>query len=193
MVAAFLLLHPSRGGPGGDVDLEANLGVLLMDFLRLYGRSLNTSDVGVSCRQAPFPRLASSIVMYILMCSWSLLCATVGTARWQLCRCERRKGGCYFAKRSRGMLQPERPYMLAVEDPKDPSNDLGKGSYNIQKVGQAAHTHHGKQHHSLVSRTGAGLLYNQSPKDMICRMFWVVLSQGQLKIALIMRTGEECI
>ena len=49
----------------------------------------------------------------------------------------RRKGGCYFGKRSRGMLQPERPYMLAVEDPKDPSNDLGKGSYNIQKVWQA--------------------------------------------------------
>ncbi|CAL8469529.1 g9070 [Coccomyxa elongata] len=97
MVAAFLLLHPSRGGPGGDVDLEANLGVLLMDFLRLYGRALNAIDVGVSCR----------------------------------------KGGCYFAKRSRGMLQPERPYMLAVEDPKDPSNDLGKGSYNIQKVRSA--------------------------------------------------------
>jgi DNA polymerase sigma len=32
------------------------------------------------------------------------------------------------------MLQPERPYMLAVEDPNDPDNDLGKGSYNIQKV-----------------------------------------------------------
>ncbi len=50
MVAGFLLLHPSRGGPGGDLDLEANLGVLLLDFLRLFGRSLNTLDVGVSCR-----------------------------------------------------------------------------------------------------------------------------------------------
>lgn len=47
-----------------------------------------------------------------------------------------RKGGSYFGKRSRGMLQPDRPYMLAVEDPKDPSNDLAKGSYNIQKVRQ---------------------------------------------------------
>ncbi|KAK9907979.1 hypothetical protein WJX75_000974 [Coccomyxa subellipsoidea] len=97
MVAAFLLLHPSRACPGGDLDLEMNLGVLLMDFLRLYGRSLNTLDVGISCR----------------------------------------KGGCYFGKRSRGMLQPDRPYMLAVEDPKDPSNDLAKGSYNIQKVRSA--------------------------------------------------------
>ena len=25
--------------------------------------------------------------------------------------------------------------MLAVEDPNEPTNDLGKGSYNIQKVG----------------------------------------------------------
>lgn len=36
--------------------------------------------------------------------------------------------------------------MLAVEDPKDPSNDLGKGSYNIQKVGQIAQAHHDKQY-----------------------------------------------
>ncbi len=67
MVAGFLLLHPSRGGPGGRVDLEANLGVLLMDFLRLYGRALNTIDVGVSCRQGPSLRSVLSIVMYILV------------------------------------------------------------------------------------------------------------------------------
>ncbi len=46
----------------------------------------------------------------------------------------RRRGGCFFSKRSRGMLQAERPYMMAVEDPNEPTNDLAKGSYNIQKV-----------------------------------------------------------
>ena len=45
-----------------------------------------------------------------------------------------RCGGCFFSKRSRGMMQPDRPHMLAVEDPNEPTNDLGKGSYNIQKV-----------------------------------------------------------
>ena len=30
--------------------LEVSLGVLLVDFLRLYGRSLNTERAGVSCR-----------------------------------------------------------------------------------------------------------------------------------------------
>ena len=60
MVAAFLLLHPSRACPAGDLDLEMNLGVLLMDFLRLYGRSLNSLDVGISCRHAPCHALSFS-------------------------------------------------------------------------------------------------------------------------------------
>ena len=50
MVAAFLLAHPSRGTGSSSCALEANLGVLLLDFLRLYGRTLNAADVGVSCR-----------------------------------------------------------------------------------------------------------------------------------------------
>ena len=49
----------------------------------------------------------------------------------------RRCGGCFFSKRSRGMMQADRPHMLAVEDPNEPTNDLGKGSYNIQKVAGA--------------------------------------------------------
>jgi non-canonical poly(A) RNA polymerase PAPD5/7 len=65
LVAGFLQLHPSRrpqaqqarqqagqrgdrrrGTPTGAVasPLEGNLGVLLLDFLRLFGRSLNTQQ-----------------------------------------------------------------------------------------------------------------------------------------------------
>ncbi|KAK9822646.1 hypothetical protein WJX81_003349 [Elliptochloris bilobata] len=94
MVAAFLLLHPSRLDEAAPNAAEANLGILLLDFYRLYGRSLNAAEVGVSCR----------------------------------------RGGCFFSKRSRGMMQVDRPHFLAVEDPNEPTNDLGKGSYNIQKV-----------------------------------------------------------
>jgi len=51
MVAAFLLLHPSRFGDDAAADqLEGNLGILLLDFFRLYGRTLNAAEVGVSCR-----------------------------------------------------------------------------------------------------------------------------------------------
>lgn len=59
MVAAFLQLHPSRlqasaqrYGSGGKSsralaakDLEGSLGVLLVDFFRLFGRSLNNQEV----------------------------------------------------------------------------------------------------------------------------------------------------
>ena len=45
-----------------------------------------------------------------------------------------RKGGKYFYKRDRGFYQHERPHFLAVEDPQDVTNDLAKGSYNIERV-----------------------------------------------------------
>ncbi|KAI7844721.1 hypothetical protein COHA_001808 [Chlorella ohadii] len=88
MVAAFLQLHPSRapagsgrsyGGSKGKLaaeELEGSLGVLLVDFFRLYGRALNNQE-------------------------------------------------------------PERPFLYAVEDPNDPSNDLGRNSYNISRVRMA--------------------------------------------------------
>lgn len=34
-------------GPAGV--LEKSMGVLLVDFLRLFGRTLNSEDVGISC------------------------------------------------------------------------------------------------------------------------------------------------
>ena len=45
-----------------------------------------------------------------------------------------RKGGFFFNKRAKGFYQEDRPFMLAVEDPNDPDNDLGKNSYNIARV-----------------------------------------------------------
>ena len=55
MVAAFLQSHPSqrplsaRSRMAGA--LEGSLGVLLLDFFRLYGRALYAEHVGVSCRR----------------------------------------------------------------------------------------------------------------------------------------------
>ncbi len=57
MVASFLLTHHSRASRYVDKHmqpgaLEESLGVLLVDFFRFYGRTLNITDVGVSCRYA---------------------------------------------------------------------------------------------------------------------------------------------
>ena len=74
--------------------LEKSMGVLLVDFLRLFGRSLNNEDVGISCTN----------------------------------------GGYFFNKLDAQKEQAMRPYMLSVEDPADPDNDLSKGSWNFLKV-----------------------------------------------------------
>ncbi|MCO5585280.1 hypothetical protein L7F22_039213 [Adiantum nelumboides] len=45
--------------------------------------------------------------------------------------------GQYFTKVSRGWRDDRRPFMLSIEDPLDPSNDISKGSYAIISVRQA--------------------------------------------------------
>ena len=47
-----------------------------------------------------------------------------------------RDGGSFFAKLDRPdpFWQDNRPSMLAMEDPRDPTNDLGKGSYNFDRL-----------------------------------------------------------
>lgn len=70
--------------------------MLLVDFFRLFGRTLYTDDVGISCRD----------------------------------------GGAFYSKIDAGLDQVGRPFMMSVEDPADPSNDLCRGSWNILKVSQ---------------------------------------------------------
>lgn len=97
MLLTYLQTHPSRLRCAGSSEantLECNLGVLLVDFLELYGRSLNVKDVGISCRN----------------------------------------GGRFFKKKSKGFLDSKRPYLLSVEDPQTPTSDIGKNSFNFQKV-----------------------------------------------------------
>ena len=78
-------------------SLENSLGVLLVDFFRLMGRTLNTDEVGISCSH----------------------------------------GGAFYNKIDAEKEQPQRMYMLSVEDPADSANDLCRGSWNILKVGGA--------------------------------------------------------
>lgn len=47
------------------------------------------------------------------------------------------KGGRFFKKKALDFYNQERPYLLAVEDPNDSSNDLGKNSYNASRVRMA--------------------------------------------------------
>ncbi|KAG8918477.1 hypothetical protein FRC02_002341 [Tulasnella sp. 418] len=50
-----------------------------------------------------------------------------------------RNGGSYFQKQDRGWLKEKQPYLLSIEDPLLPSNDVAKGSYNMVEVKKAFH------------------------------------------------------
>lgn len=45
-----------------------------------------------------------------------------------------RQGGGYFSKHRRGWENPRSPYLLSIEDPANPDNDISSGSYNVLGV-----------------------------------------------------------
>ncbi|SGZ30957.1 BQ5605_C046g12280 [Microbotryum silenes-dioicae] len=47
----------------------------------------------------------------------------------------RHRGG-YFNKHDKGWYRPNQPYLLSIEDPNDPSNDVSGGSHGIVRVRQ---------------------------------------------------------
>jgi len=47
------------------------------------------------------------------------------------------KGGSFFLKKDRNWDSPERPYLLCLEDPVNPTNDIGRNSFGILTVKRA--------------------------------------------------------
>lgn len=47
------------------------------------------------------------------------------------------RGGSYFSKSARGWASDKVPFLLSIEDPQDPTNDVAKASRNIINVRQA--------------------------------------------------------
>lgn len=92
MVISFLQLHPKL--QRGEIEPGRSLGVLLLEFLELYGKNFGYDNCGISIRG---------------------------------------RGG-YFSKARRGWKDERRPFMLCIEDPHDPSNDISKGSFGIINV-----------------------------------------------------------
>ncbi|KAL3503219.1 hypothetical protein ACH5RR_037668 [Cinchona calisaya] len=76
---------------------EHNLGVLLVHFFDMYGRKLNTADVGVSCNGK----------------------------------------GTFYLKSKKGFSTKGKPFVISIQDPQDPENDIGKSSFNYFQVRSA--------------------------------------------------------
>jgi non-canonical poly(A) RNA polymerase PAPD5/7 len=94
LVISHMQMHPRI--QRGEIDPSRNLGVLLLEFLELYGKNFGYDEVGISI---------------------------IGR-------------GKYFRKAARGWKDDRRPFMLSIEDPGDPTNDISKGSFSILNVRQ---------------------------------------------------------
>ncbi|XP_031120101.1 terminal nucleotidyltransferase 4B [Ipomoea triloba] len=92
-----MLIAMLRNHRDFQASREQNLGVLLVSFFDLYGRKLNTSDVGLSCNGE----------------------------------------GTFFRKITKGFLSKGKPYLISIEDPQTPENDVGKSSFNYFQVKSA--------------------------------------------------------
>ncbi|XP_038981453.1 terminal nucleotidyltransferase 4B-like isoform X2 [Phoenix dactylifera] len=82
--------------------------------------------------------------------------------------------GTFFLKSDKGFMNAERPYLLSIEDPQAPDNDIGRNSYNYFKVRSAF-----AMAYSLLTDTKAiiGLGLNRSILGTIIRPDPVLLER----------------
>lgn len=104
----MVVAHIQREQPHRPPGTAPDLGALLVSFLRFYGVELDYERHGVALRRDDDDDAA----------------AATGT------------GPTLFAKRERGWLDADKPYLLALEDPSDPDNDVGRGAFRILAVRQ---------------------------------------------------------
>lgn len=92
MVYSFLSLHPKI--KMNEIIAQDNLGVLLIEFFELYGKSFAYDEVALSFNEDEYP-------IYLPKSHWKAL------------------------------LPVRKQFSIAIQDPKDPSNNLSRGSFNL--------------------------------------------------------------
>mgnify|MGYP003927749963 CR=1 FL=1 len=133
-IISHLQHHPGQG-PGFDKP-ETNLGALLVDYLHLYGLRFNMERIGISVRDGG---------AYFRKARQGLPAPRTSTPRAPAPRAPRPRaparapaGGWLTWPGARtGWLDGVRPFLLSVEDPKNPESDLGKNSFNVRNVQRA--------------------------------------------------------
>lgn len=115
LLISFFQLHPLI--QLGYLRPDDNLGILLMEFLELYGRLLHYEKVGIS---VGIDRKSAEVS---------------GTDAEMLSKIDVPYG--YYDKMDRGFFNESRPGLLSIQDPQSPSNDLARPSFSISSVRQA--------------------------------------------------------
>lgn len=108
MCISFLQLHPRA-----NQNQTTNLGVLLLEFLELYGRKFNYMKTGEWVERWD---IRMTLIGVFLFCSTGISV---------------KNGGRYIPKEElqREMIDGHRPSLLCIEDPLTPGNDIGRSSY----------------------------------------------------------------
>ena len=114
LLISFFQLHPLI--QLGYLRPDDNLGILLMEFLELYGRLLHYEKVGIS---VGIDKKSSQ----------------VNENDFLLSKIDVPYG--YYDKMDRGFYNETRPGLLSIQDPQSPSNDLARPSFSIASVRQA--------------------------------------------------------
>lgn len=114
LLISFFQLHPLI--QLGYMRPDDNLGILLMEFLELYGRLLHYEKVGIS---VGIDRKSAEINEN------ELLLAKIDVPFG------------YYDKMDRGFFNENRPGLLSIQDPQSPSNDLARPSFSVSSVRQA--------------------------------------------------------
>ncbi len=109
LAVSFLQLHPRADAAGAN----ANLGVLLVEFLEHYGNNFNYSRVGIRVREGG------------VLVPKEILQREIAESTTH-----RRADGPGNNGLSAGSV-------ICIEDPIDPSNDVGRPSYGAANVIQA--------------------------------------------------------
>ncbi|XP_078478006.1 LOW QUALITY PROTEIN: terminal nucleotidyltransferase 4B-like [Lampetra planeri] len=122
MTVSFLQLHPRSEG----TSPSANLGVLLLEFLELYGRQFNYGAAGIRVGGTAGVRVGGTAGVRV-----GGTAAAGGAGR-------RGSGGRYVGKGgARAGPGAFRPSPLYIEDPLTPGSDVGRSSFGALHVRQA--------------------------------------------------------
>lgn len=119
LLVSFFQVHPLI--QLDYLKAEDNLGVLLIEFLELYGKQLNYEKVGVSIGIDEAARGLKLDGNYNYNYNNSSIDVPFG----------------YYDKVDRGFYNDSRPGLLSIQDPQCPENDLARPSFSIASVKQA--------------------------------------------------------
>ncbi len=112
LMLSFLQIHPLV--QLGYLRPEDNLGILLMEFLELYGKHFNYERVGIT---VGIDTESSNVKSN----------NSAGTTKFF----------GYYDKEDLEFANESRPSLLSIQDPQCPSNDLARPSFAIASVRQA--------------------------------------------------------